>query len=157
MWTFPPLNRVLAPTENPFPAESVVRYDTMYVEPGRFLRQMLRDVRDAGGRVVVRRFGSAGEIAGLHEGLVFNCTGLGARELFQDTALRPARGQLAILLPQPEVNYAYTLRAGYMFPRPDGIVLGGTFDLDDWSLEPDPATTERILANHKGVFARLRC
>ena len=42
------------------------------------------------------------------------------------------RGQLAILLPQPEVRYAFTGEAGYMFPRADGIILGGTFERGDW-------------------------
>lgn len=155
--TFPPVNRMLDRDENPFPIEHVVRYDTMYVETGRFLRQLMRDVYAAGGQIRVRRFATPQDVAALPEPLVFNCTGLGARELFGDSELRPARGQLAILLPQSEVRYAYTLRAGYMFPRSDGIVLGGTFDLDDWSLEPDPATTRRILAHHAALFAGLRC
>ena len=25
-----------------------------------------------------------------------------------------------------------------MFPRPDGIVLGGTFELDQWDTTPEP-------------------
>jgi len=155
--TFPPVNRVLAPSEHPFAVDHVVRYDTLYVEPGRFLRQLMRDIESAGGRFVVRRFASPAEIASLPESLVFNCTGLGARELFDDGELHPIRGQLVILLPQPEVRYAYSLRGGYMFPRADGIVLGGTFERDNWSLEADPATTARILARHKRVIADLRC
>jgi glycine/D-amino acid oxidase-like deaminating enzyme len=88
---------------------------------------------------------------------VFNCTGLGARDLFGDQELRPARGQLVILLPQPEVDYAFTGRPGYMFPRPDGIVLGGTFELDNWSVTPDAATAQRILRSHSELFGKLRC
>jgi glycine/D-amino acid oxidase-like deaminating enzyme len=80
-----------------------------------------------------------------------------ARALFGDDELRPARGQLAILLPQPEVRYAFTGEAGYMFPRPDGIVLGGTFELDQWTAEPEPATIARILASHKALFDGFRC
>ena len=45
------------------------------------------------------------------------------------------RGQLAILLPQPEVRYAFTGEAGYMFPRADGIVLGGTFERGIWETD----------------------
>jgi glycine/D-amino acid oxidase-like deaminating enzyme len=79
------------------------------------------------------------------------------RQLFGDEQLRPARGQLVILLPQPEVNYAFNGSAGYMFPRADGILLGGTFDLDDWSTEPDAGTTQRILRAHEGLFGAFRC
>lgn len=155
--TFPPASRALAPAEHPFPVERLYRFDTLYVETGRYLRQMVRDVATAGGRFEIRRFATPAEIAPLPERLVFNCTGLGTRALFGDTELQPARGQLAILLPQPEIDYAYTLDAGYMFPRPDGIVLGGTFQLGNWSLEADPATTERIIESHKALMAGLRC
>jgi glycine/D-amino acid oxidase-like deaminating enzyme len=155
--SFPPVNRLLRPAEHPFPLDSVLRYDTMYVETGRYLRQMTRDVRIADGQIEVRKFASPADIAALPESLVFNCTGLGSRELFGDQELQPARGQLAILEPQPEVNYAFTGGPGYMFPRPDGILLGGTFELDEWDTTPDPATIQRIIASHKRFFASLRC
>src|SRR2546429_204148 len=48
--TFPPINRMLTAAENPFPWASTLRYDTMYIETGRYLRQMIRDVQIAGGR-----------------------------------------------------------------------------------------------------------
>jgi D-amino-acid oxidase len=155
--TFPPASRMLTAGEHPFVGRTIARYETLYVETGRFLRQMQRDIRIAGGQIEARRFSSRAEIGALEEKLVFNCTGLGARDLFGDGDLRPARGQLAVLLPQPEVRYALSGRSGYMFPRPDGIILGGTFELDEWSTTPDPATTQRILANHAKVFGGLRC
>jgi D-amino-acid oxidase len=154
---FPPINRMLTRAEHAFPVESLLRYDTMYVETGRYLRQMIRDVQLAGGRIEVRRFATPADIAALSESLVFNCTGIGSRELFGDSELRPARGQLAILEPQPEVRYAFTGEPGYMFPRPDGIVLGGTFELDQWDATPQPEAIARILASHKRFFSALRC
>ena len=155
--TFPPINRMLTRQEHPFPLENVARYDTLYVETGRFLRQLLRDVQIAGGKVAVRRFATPADIAALPERLVFNCTGLGSHALFGDRELRPVRGQLAILLPQPEIHYAFTGRAGYMFPRPDGIVLGGTFEADNWSTTPDPEAIDHILESHRQLFAGFRC
>lgn len=155
--TFPPIDRMLAPAENPFPWPNALRYDTMYVETGRYLRQMLRDLQIAGGKIEVRKFRAPSDIVGLTEALVFNCTGLGSRDLFSDGDLHPVRGQLAILEPQPEVRYALTGGPGYMFPRPDGIILGGTFELDQWDTNPEPATIQRIIAAHKRFFASLRC
>lgn len=155
--TFPPINRMLQPAEHPFNWPATLRYDTMYVETGRYLRQMIRDVELAGGRIEVRRFASPADIAVLQERLVFNCTGLGSRDLFNDQDLHPARGQLAILEPQQEVQYAFTGGPGYMFPRPDGIILGGTFEIDQWDTTPEPQTIARILENHKRFFASLRC
>jgi glycine/D-amino acid oxidase-like deaminating enzyme len=154
---FPPINRMLTRAEHPFPWPDVLRYDTMYVETGRYLRQMIRDVQIAGGKFEIRKFATPADIAALPEALVFNCTGLGSRDLFGDQDLHPARGQLAILEPQPEVSYAFTGGPGYMFPRPDGIILGGTFELDQWDTTPVPATIQRIIADHKSFNASLRC
>lgn len=154
---FPPVNRRLDPHEHPFPVANVTRYDTLYVETGRYLRQLTRDFHDAGGRIVVRRFAVPAELAAMSESLVFNCTGLGARELFGDRELIPVRGQLAVLLPQPEVRYALTMEAGYMFPRPDGIILGGTFERGVEDASPEPATVERIISRHRELFSQFRC
>ena len=154
---FPPINRMLTPAEHPFALDSVLRYDTMYVEVGRYLRQMVRDVRVAGGTIEVRRFAAPRDIASLPESLIINCTGLGARELFADEELQPVRGQLAILEPQPEVRYAAQGGWGYMFPRPDGIVLGGTFERGIWDATPQPEDIARIVASHKRFFESMRC
>jgi D-amino-acid oxidase len=155
--TFPPANVVLTQAEHPFPLQNVIRYDTMYVETGRYLRQMIRDLQIAGGKIEVRRFATPADIATLPEALVFNCTGLGARELFGDQQLRPVRGQLAILEPQPDIRYALTGGPGYMFPRPDGIILGGTFEVGEWDPTPQPATIQRIISSQKRFFESFRC
>lgn len=147
----------LGPGEHPFAVDRVIRFDTMYAEVGRLLRQLTRDVLVSGGRFELRRFASPADLASLAEPLIFNCTGLGSRELFADSAMFPIRGQLAILLPQPEVNYAYTMDAGYMFPRGDGIVLGGTFERHVDDATPQPDDIARILAGHRAFMAGFRC
>ncbi len=107
---------------------------------------------------MVREFREAGELAMLAETLVFHCTGLGARDLFHDDELIPVRGQLTFLLPQPEIDYM-TLGPGdiYMFPRHDGILLGGTHERGSWDLEPDSGSTSRILRENAAVFNAMRC
>jgi glycine/D-amino acid oxidase-like deaminating enzyme len=118
---------------------------------------MTRDVQIAGGKIEVRKFATPADVASLAEGLVFNCTGLGSRELFGDQDLQPIRGQLAILEPQPEVRYAAQGGFGYMFPRADGILLGGTFERGVWDATPQPADIADIIAGHKRFFSGFRC
>ena len=154
---FPAAWRRLSPADHPFPVENLTGYDTIYVETGRFLAQLLEDIQQAGGRIEVRRFDTPADLAALPESLIFNCTGLGSHALFGDRELQPVRGQLAILLPQPEVRYAFTGDAGYMFPRPDGIILGGTFERGVWDTTPDPADIARIIRSHKQLFDGFRC
>lgn len=152
-----PHGRTLAPRDHPFPLENVISFDTMYVETGRYLRQMMRDVQVAGGILQRRDFATPASFADLPETLIFNCTGLGSRSLFGDEGMIPVRGQLAILLPQPEVRYAFAGQAGYMFPRADGILLGGTFERDEWDTNPDPTDIARIVASHRRFFDGFRC
>lgn len=132
----------------------VRQYSTMLIEPSIYLSALLRDFYSAGGRVVVKEFKNRAEIARLREQVVFNCTGLGSRSLFDDETLVPVRGQLEILLPQPEIDYCY-LSSGYMFPRRDGVVLGGTWDHDDWTLTPNPDQAAGILETHRQIMKGL--
>jgi len=142
--------------EQYFGFSHVRQFSTMLIEPHTYLRVLLRDFYVAGGKVVVKEFKNRQEIARLTEQVVFNCTGLGARELFDDQKLGPVRGQLEVLLPQAEVDYCYLAGSSYMFPRGDGIILGGTFDHDDWSLEPDAEQTTEILEGHAEIMKRLK-
>jgi D-amino-acid oxidase len=141
--------------ENYFGYPFVRQYSTMLIEPSIYLSALLRDFYIAGGRVVVKEFRNRHELARLPEPVIFNCTGLGSRALFNDEELSPVRGQLEILLPQPEVDYGYQTSA-YMFPRRDGIVLGGTWDHDDWSLDPNPEQATQILESHMQIMKNLR-
>ncbi len=145
------------PREHPFPQRHVQRFLTMHIEPGVYLAQLLADFRLAGGLVVVREFADRAAVVALPEPLVVNCTGLGAGRLCNDPDVAPVRGQLVVLAPQPEVDYITVGPRGlYMMPREDGILLGGTYEPDTWSVEPDAVTGERLLAGHRQVFGAFR-
>lgn len=154
-----PDEELFGPGQHPFPTRYAARDHTLFIEPPTYLRALLEDVRIAGGALEIRTFHDLAEVRALPEPIVFNCTGLGARELVGDTELTPVRGQLVFLLPQPEVDYAVNgvdgLGVHYMFPRRDGILLGGTAERGVESLDPDPATTERILQAHARVFSGM--
>jgi glycine/D-amino acid oxidase-like deaminating enzyme len=151
-----PEERELRPDEHPFSARHARRFTTMLIEPPIYLTAMVRDVRLAGGRIVVGELRSREEVQALPEPVVLNCTGLGAKALFGDEELEPVRGQLTFLLPQAEVDYIVIAGGLYMFPRRDGILLGGTFEHGNWSLEVNDATRQRIVAGHRGLFEGMR-
>jgi len=151
-----PESRDLRPHEHPFPARYARRFTTMLIEPPIYLSALARDVRLAGGRIVVRELASREEVRGLPEPVVVNCTGLGAKALFDDAELQPVKGQLTFLLPQAEVDYIVIADGLYMFPRRDGILLGGTFEHDVWSLDVNEEARARILAGHRALFEGMR-
>jgi D-amino-acid oxidase len=145
--------RNLSPREHPFPNSAFVRqFDTMIVEPPTYLSGLLDEIRIAGATIRVVEIRDRGEIQNLPEKLVFNCTGLGAKALFADEELTPVKGQLTILLPQPEVQYSVGQGDVYMFPRTDGILLGGTHEMGVWTLDPNLEKKQEILAQHKAFF-----
>ena len=151
--------RVLRPGQHPFGdwyARSMV---TMQIDPGTLLRQLTADFQLAGGRIVNRNFREVADVLALAEPVVFNCTGLGAAALFDDPDLKPAKGQLVFLPPDPAVDYM-TFGGGaagpqgflHMFPRTDVIVLGGVFRLGDDSRSVDDGETARIVTEHQMLF-----
>jgi glycine/D-amino acid oxidase-like deaminating enzyme len=155
---FPSLE-VLGPADHPFPSPHVYRFVTMLVEPGVFLRRLTTDVREAGGRFQVRQFTDRSEVLSLPEPVIFNCTGLGAGALFGDPEIIPVRGQLVFAPPDDRLDYL-TIGGGngvlYMFPRSDGILLGGTFERGASHLTPDADTTRRIVTEHARMAAAMR-
>ena len=44
----------------------------------------------------------------------------------------------------------------YMFPRADGLLLGGSYERGETRLEADPATTERIVREHARMAQAMR-
>lgn len=149
--------------EHPFPTRYAVLRPSLRIEPSIYLDRLVSDVREAGGTIVIRRFANRADLARLYERIVVNCTGLGAGPLVDDPEITPLKGQLTLLMPQPEVDYstfgAALQSAGgfvHMSPRADGIALGGTSVEGDWSLEPDEEARRRIVDAHIDLFARMR-
>ena len=152
---YPQIEKLRDP-EHYFGYAQVRQFSTMLIEPHTYLNALLRDFYVAGGRIVSREFHNREEIARLRERVIFNCTGLGSRALFGDEELIPVRGQSEVLLPQPEIDYCYLGPNAYMFPRRDGIILGGTWDHEEWSLEPNPEQTTQILQAHTEIMKGLK-
>lgn len=149
--------RDLSPAEHPFTGYEYVRqFDGMLIEPPIYLAALLDEVRAAGAAIRVTELRDRESLRMLPERVLINCTGLGAKALFGDDELIPVKGQLTFLLPQPEIRYAVLPGGLYMFPRSDGILLGGTHESGVWSLAPDPAAKERILSRHRKFFGSFR-
>ncbi|MGW4925843.1 FAD-dependent oxidoreductase [Streptomyces parvulus] len=129
-----------------------------YAGPGLWARLPLIDMSThlpwlrkrlvAAGGVVETR-----PVAGLAEAdapVVVNCTGLGARELVPDPAVRPVRGQLVVVENPGIRTWLVSADAGsgettYFLPQPGRLLLGGTAEEDAWSTDPDPRIAEAIV------------
>jgi len=156
---------VLGPGEHPFPTKYAVRAPQIRIEPSIYLEQLMRDFEVFGGRIVIRKFDTPRDLMTLREPIVMNCTGLGARDLFGDQELIPLKGQLTVMVPQPEV--VYHTNGGvpavpgaslgiHMMARRDGIILGGTSQRGVWTLEPDEEERKRVVDGHIKVFGAMK-
>lgn len=149
----------LAPHEHPFPVPYAKRVVSMMIQPAIFLRRIRSDFYLAGGKLVVQNFSDLSEILSLNESTIFNCTGLGAKDLFDDEDLIPIKGQLVLMQPDPAVDYL-TIGGGpgvtYMFPRKGEILLGGSYQRNDWTRHAEPGVTDRIIANHQALFDNMK-
>ncbi|WP_421996833.1 FAD-dependent oxidoreductase [Reyranella sp.] len=150
--------RRLPPGATPFANATVARSAIMIFNIPDYGRTLMSDFLAAGGRYLPADFRTPAEIAALGQKVVINCTGYGARDLWGDTTLVPVRGQIARLIPQPEVRYGLVYRHVLTVPRRDGIVVqsfvgGEAAGYGDSSEVPDRAQTEEAVRVLAGLFS----
>jgi glycine/D-amino acid oxidase-like deaminating enzyme len=145
----------LGPGQHPFRTTYAQHFVTMQIDPGVLLRQLTEDFQIAGGKIMIRNFANLSGILSLPEPVIFNCTGLGAAQLFGDENLVPAKGQLVFMPPEPAVDYM-TIGGGqgylHMFPRTDVILMGTIFKEGDYTTHVEDDETERIVTEHQKLF-----
>ncbi len=154
---------LLQPGEHPFPKKYALQIPMMRFEPSIYLDALVKDVQLYGARIVIRKFDNVRDLMSLSEPIVVNCTGLGAKDLFGDDELVPLKGQLTSITPQPDVNYgtlggvhASTDFPIHMMPRSDGLILGGTSEQGEWSLDVNEEERRRIVDGHIELFDAMR-
>jgi D-amino-acid oxidase len=124
-----------------------------------YLGYLLDRFTAGGGRLSVAPAGSLAEVSASAP-TVINCTGVAARHLVPDAEVLPIRGQVVIVT-NPGVTEFFvgvgdsSREVVYSFPHGDTVLLGGTEQRGNWSLEPDPATAQRILADCIAAEPRL--
>ncbi len=155
---------ILQPGEHPFPTRYASCQPWLRIEPSIYLDALVSDVLMFGGRIVIRTFDTQRDLMALGEPIVVNCTGLGARDIFDDDELLPLKGQLTHFVPQPEVDYGAAAPASIgpdgqrqrgvsTNPRSDGIALGSTSERNVWSLEVNEEARRRVVEGAIALFA----
>lgn len=127
--------------------ENFRKYMTYFMDTTQLMKQLTREVERLGVPIDLETVSSFDDV---EEEVVFNCSGIAARELNGDAAMIPVRGHLVLLNEQAGTEhmdymiYTKVHQDGkeeyiYMFPKsvavsadaPEGIpckaVLGGTF------------------------------
>jgi glycine/D-amino acid oxidase-like deaminating enzyme len=150
---------VLGPGEHPFPSKYAVRTSDLAIEPSLYLETLVREFLLFGGKIVIRKFDTPGDLMSLPESIIVNCTGLGSKTLFNDQELIPIKGQLSVCVPQPEVKYRVgwhkTANVG-INPRSDGIAIGHMMERGNGSLEVNEEVRKQNVGAAVTFFAAMR-
>jgi glycine/D-amino acid oxidase-like deaminating enzyme len=111
-----------------------------------YTRMLVTDFRLNGGQIEIDEFHTPAELTRIRQKTVINATGYGARALFGDQSLIPVRGQLARMMPQPDVTYGLYYKRVSFVPRRDGLVFqvvnGDYYGFNDDTTVPDRAEAE---------------
>ena len=155
-----PRGHELPPGSHPFPTRYASRGSRLTFNIAGYSRQLVTDFLVEGGKIERVEFHSPSELNQLAQKVVVNATGYGARALWKDESIVPVRGQIAWLIPQPDVNYGVFYKNLAVLARRDGIVVQdmGNGDMDgynDSNEQPDRAAAESIVRVAAELFGRM--
>jgi glycine/D-amino acid oxidase-like deaminating enzyme len=139
-----PKSQEYAPGQHPFDQRYLRRNTLMMFNLTAYSRMLLSDFAASGGKIEIAEFHTPADFAALRQKTLINATGYGARALFDDQSITPVRGQLARMIPQPEVNYGLYYKGVSFVPRRDGLVFqvvgeDDYYGFNDATADPDPA------------------
>ena len=145
----------------PFPVKYVRRSQSMQFNIADYAHTLMTDFFTAGGKFVRKEFHAPNDLTQLKEKVVINCPGYAARDWWKDNSITPVRGQIAWLIPQPEVNYGFNYKNISILSRRDGIVVqdlnGGDMRGYGNSTElADRAEADNAVATIAELYSRFR-
>jgi glycine/D-amino acid oxidase-like deaminating enzyme len=135
-----------APGSHSLGARYLRRNTLMMFNISVYARLLMSDFLANGGRIEIAEFHAPGDFAKLREKVLINATGYGARALFGDESVIPVRGQLARMIPQPEIRYGLFYKNVSFLPRRDGWVFQQVGDDDYYGFDDDSANPSRAEA-----------
>jgi glycine/D-amino acid oxidase-like deaminating enzyme len=141
-----PRSEEFAPGSHSLGRHYLRRNTLMMFNISAYARLLMADFVSAGGRIEIAEFHTPADLAKLREKVLINATGFGSRALFGDESIVPVRGQLARMIPQPDVGYGLFYRGVSFVPRRDGLVFQVVGDSDYYGYGDDATTPDRAEA-----------
>ena len=146
------------PGSHPFGVRSVRGTSWLMFNINAYARMLVSDFLASGGKIEVVEFHSPADLGALRHKTIINATGYGARALFGDQSVVPVRGQLARMIPQPDIRYGLIYQNVSFVPRRDGLVFQAIGENDyygfgDDTTVPDRAEAERAVRTIASLYA----
>jgi D-amino-acid oxidase len=155
-----PRSQDLPPGSHPFPTRYARRNSSLTFNIAAYSRQLVNDFFVEGGKIEMVEFHSPSELTQVTQKVLINATGYGARALWKDESIVPVRGQIAWLIPQPEVNYGLIYKNVNILSRRDGIVVqdmgkGDMEGYNDSNEQPDRGAAESAVRVVAELYQRM--
>ncbi len=155
-----PRSQDLPPGSHPFPTRYARRNSNLTFNIAGYSRQLVTDFLVEGGKIERVEFHSPSDLSQVLQKVVINATGYGARALWNDESIVPVRGQIAWLIPQPEVNYGVMYKNVNVVSRRDGIVVqdvskGDMEGYNDSNEQPDRRAAESAVQVVAELYRRM--
>nr|UUA81764.1 D-amino acid oxidase [synthetic construct] len=149
----------------------LVEFASVCIHAGVYLNWLMSQCLSLGATVDKRRVNHIKDANLLHSSgsrpdVIVNCSGLFARFLggVEDKKMYPIRGQVVLVRNSLPFMASFSStpekenedEALYIMTRFDGTsIIGGCFQPNNWSSEPDPSLTHRILSRALDRFPEL--
>jgi glycine/D-amino acid oxidase-like deaminating enzyme len=151
-----PQSEDFGPGSHPFSERYLRRNSLMMFNISAYARLLMQDFVGNGGKIEIAEFHTPADFGKLREKVLINATGYGARALFGDESIVPVRGQLARMIPQPDLHYGLFYKGVSFVPRRDGLVFQMVGDdyygFNDESVVPDRAEAELAVNTITGLY-----
>lgn len=138
-------------------------YQTIFINPADIMQELQRSIDELGINISQQEISSFNHV---RENIIFNCAGLGAKELAKDARIIPIQGHLIALQDQPNESLRYMINVKVIMQNPDGSlrdeliyfapkdegILGITFMRNQSSLDANQHEFDRLLARSRDFF-----
>ncbi len=131
------------------------------IETPIYMEYLVNRFKESGGKITKldREIEVINEVLDDNK-LIINCSGLGAKKIFNDEEVFPIRGQL-VKTTNPGLKDCLNeeegpLAVSYVVPHPTYCILGGSADDNNWDLDEDPELSSEILRKCEVLEPRLK-
>ena len=134
-------------------------YRSLIADTSIYIPDLFEKAKAKGVKFNQMMFQNKEDLSRITENIIFNCTGLGSRKLFNDHSLYPVRGHLIELKPQEEFNYVLVgpmegNLTKYIIPIQDKIIVGSSYESDVYEDIVNEETCQEILENTRQFFSQ---
>lgn len=132
------------------------KHTSIFANGRAFLNELVEESMLRKVEIIKRTFKDQADLLSLKERFIYNCTGMGAGALFQDSGMLPVKGTLVYL--KKPINYYFTAATPdgtvTVYPSQGRLTLGLSREEGRSGSEVEDWQVDRILLNAMRFFGR---